>query len=237
MENKISERTRDINRFYYLLDNLRIKEHGPRRLSQCDGKLHWPYRGVYFFFEEGESRAGSSIPRVVRIGTHAVSEGSKTTLWSRLRTHRGHKSGSGNHRGSVFRKLVGYALLEKNSYPQSIRETWGIGNSAAREIRTEETPLEKDVSNYIGRMPFLWIKIDDMPGPDSKRKYIERNVIALLSARTGCPDISSDNWLGKKCKDQKVRSSGLWNSDHVDEMYDSSFLDIFEQFIVAHPSD
>jgi len=237
MQNAVSNRQLDIDRFYILIDRLSAKLNGPRHLSQCDGSLQWPNRGVYFFFEDGEYRSGSQIPRIVRVGTHAVSTGSKTTLWSRLRTHRGHLSGSGNHRGSVFRKLVGYALLEKNSYPQSIKNTWGVGNSASHNIRVEEIPLEKDVSSHLCRMPFLWIKIDDLPGPESKRKYIERNVIALLSARTGCPDIPSDDWLGKNCRDQKIRSSGLWNSDHVDEIYDPLFLDIFEQFIAAHISD
>jgi hypothetical protein len=69
-------------------------------------------RGVYFFFEGGELRSQSgSGGLVVRIGTHAVSVGSKSTLWGRLAQHRGSLSGNGNHRGSIFRLWVGSALL------------------------------------------------------------------------------------------------------------------------------
>ena len=74
-----------------------------------------PRRGVYFFFEPGELREDGRTPRVVRVGTHAVSAGSRTTLWTRLRDHRGHvigrHVGGGNHRASIFRRHVGSALL------------------------------------------------------------------------------------------------------------------------------
>jgi hypothetical protein len=61
----------------------------------------WPKRGVYFFFETGESRSDSgSGPRVVRVGTHALREGSRAKLWTRLSQHQGTiTTGGGNHRG------------------------------------------------------------------------------------------------------------------------------------------
>jgi hypothetical protein len=77
--------------------------------------MNWPDRGIYFFFHPDETRESSDQLRVTRIGTHAVSEGSSTSLWDRLRTHRGAQRGTyeggGNHRGSVFRKRVGEALI------------------------------------------------------------------------------------------------------------------------------
>jgi hypothetical protein len=49
---------------------------------------------------------------IVRVGTHALETGSQTTLWKRLSQHRGQaRSGSGNHRGSIFRLIVGTALI------------------------------------------------------------------------------------------------------------------------------
>jgi hypothetical protein len=52
-------------------------------------------RGIYFFFEEGELREDGKERRVTRVGTHAVGAGAKTSLWSRLRTHRGFSDGRG----------------------------------------------------------------------------------------------------------------------------------------------
>jgi hypothetical protein len=48
-----------------------------------------------------------------RLGTHALTDTSQTKLWSRLSTHRGHADGRGNHRGSIFRKRVGQAILNR----------------------------------------------------------------------------------------------------------------------------
>ena len=88
------------------------------------------------------------------------------------------------------------------------------------------------VSRYIGDMPFLWLGVDDEPGPVSQRGLIERNAIALLSGY-GEPglDAASTNWLGHLSDRERVRSSGLWNNNHVDEGYDSSFLDVTARWI------
>jgi hypothetical protein len=111
------QRRRFINNFYNLIDSLRDRIRGYRRLSDCTGNMHWPQRGLYFFFEKGEYRANNRELRVVRVGTHALKTGSKTTLWNRLRTHRGPNKGKyiggGNHRGSIFRLHVGTALLRR----------------------------------------------------------------------------------------------------------------------------
>lgn len=52
--------------------------------------------------------------RIVRVGTHAVSTGSKATLWHRLRAHRGSKDGRGNHRASIFRRHAGAAMIARD---------------------------------------------------------------------------------------------------------------------------
>ena len=95
-----ADRRRDLDRFHELLDRLSARLGGPRRLGRCRGTDGWPERGVYFFFEEGDLREGG-LPRVVRVGTHAVSQGSRTSLWQRLADHRGTlagtRPGGGNH--------------------------------------------------------------------------------------------------------------------------------------------
>ena len=101
----------DMQRLYGILYDLR-KRLGGHCLKECHGRTSWPQRGVYFFFEDGELRSTSGPgPRVVRVGTHAITEKSTTTLWARLSQHRGPaRTGAGNHRGSIFRLLVGEAL-------------------------------------------------------------------------------------------------------------------------------
>src|SRR5438270_834093 len=82
-----------------------------------------------------------------------------------------------------------------------------------------------------GSMPFVWLVMDDEPGSGSARGYIERNSIALLSNYVKEPiDPPSPTWLGHHCDRPRVRKSGLWNSNHVDESYEPIFLDLFDRF-------
>ena len=225
-------RVEDMARFYRALRRLEERIGGPRRLGQCNGRAGWPERGVYFFFEHGEPRNGSGAgPRVVRVGTHALKSGGGSSLWSRLRGHRGNlQKGGGNHRGSIFRLLVGAALAERD--PELRVATWGRGSSARRDLRERETGLERRVSRVIGEMPLLWLAIDDPPGPASLRGYVERNAIALLAGRDGAaPDPPSPGWLGRHCPRATVRRSGLWNQRHVDEHYDEDFPATFERLV------
>jgi hypothetical protein len=111
-------RVRFMNEFYEILGELRERVGGCRRLCECKGKSGWPERGVYFFLEDGEFREDQKTLRVVRVGTHAITATSKTTLWNRLHTHRGHSDLGGNHRGSIFRKRIGEALLESEAASQ-----------------------------------------------------------------------------------------------------------------------
>tara|TARA_R110002049_G_scaffold114812_8_gene266165 strand:+ start:7393 stop:8094 length:702 start_codon:yes stop_codon:yes gene_type:complete len=224
-------RTQDINIFYAHLSRLSSADGGVRTLAMCNGRMVWPQRGVYFFQEIGEGRSSSGEgPRIVRVGTHALKGGSKTSIWNRLSQHRGSaRSGGGNHRGSIFRLIVGTALMARDGYACG---TWGHESSAPRDIRQAEHELEKHVSQVIGAMPFLWLDIDDESGPDSQRGYIERNSIALLSnsGKEAC-DLPSESWLGRFCDRERVRRSGLWNQNHVDEQYDPAFLDVLGQLI------
>ena len=90
------------------------------------------------------------------------------------------------------------------------------------------------VSRYIGQMPFLWLSVPDSPGPASSRGFIERNAIALLSGfHSSAVDGSSPRWLGRDSDRERVRRSGLWNSNHVDEAWDTAFLDEMEARIEA----
>ncbi len=201
---------------------------GGRILCECSGRLGWPARGVYFLFEPGEMcQSDRELPRIVRVGTHAVSTGSKSSLWGRLRAHRGNNSGGGNHRGSILRLHIGAALMARDGKP--LLPSWGKGSSAPKGIRIAEEPLERQVSAYIGGMRILWLAVSDEPGPNSDRAYIERNAIGLLSNSGSFPDPPSQEWLGRNSQKPAIRSSGLWNVDYTDYEYDPSFLDVLER--------
>lgn len=222
----------DVEKFYRIMENLEKRLGGKRILEKCDGRMSWPRRGVYFLFEDGELRENGNL-RVVRVGTHALKQGSGTDLWKRLSQHKGtdkgQHPGGGNHRGSVFRLHVGTALISKNGLKVP---TWSVGSTAKGTVRGVEYPVEKLVSQHIDSMPFLWICINDEPGPNSMRALIERNSIALLSNLDKEPiDPPSENWLGKYCMNKKVRRSGMWNDAYTDKKSDPRFLDMLQNFI------
>ncbi len=92
--------------------------------------------------------------------------------------------------------------------------------------------MERQVCAVIGDMPFLWLCVDDEPGPDSLRGYIERNAIALLSNYGREPiDPPSPGWLGHHSDRERVRLSGLWNNNYVEDDYTPAFLDTLQQMI------
>jgi hypothetical protein len=182
--------------------------------------MDWPDRGVYFFFDS-HTAGRKEKDRVVRVGTHALKAGSQTTLWNRLSQHRGtNKSGGGNHRTSIFRLLVGNALIHGGEHSPVI--SWGLKQDMSKAavalgterhlIKEEEHSLELAVSRYIGNLPFLWLDIEDEPGPDSERGRIERNSIALISEFNSVTGSRRDSWLGGYSDRDKVRGSQLWNN-------------------------
>ena len=239
------DRLSDTIRFYTLLDRLTQRIGGPRLLKDSNGRMNWPQRGVYFFYEPGENRSWSgSGPRVVRVGTHAINHpksGSGTKLWTRLNQHKGiSESADANQRGSIFRKILGVPLAKQEGIP--VPRSWNVASSASaaakrigittEQVRRDEAELGRHVSRYIRAMPFLWINVDDPPSPNSQRAHIERNSIALLSGyNRSAADKPSSGWLGHQSDREKVRQSGLWNNNHVDDDYNSSFLNTLERCI------
>ncbi len=231
----LDTRLRHTEEFYQLLDRLEASLGGMRTLATAAGRLTWPTWGVYFFFEPGERRTSSGNGlRVVRIGSHALNPGESTTLWGRLRAHRGTLSGAspggGNHRGSVFRRHVGMALMRRDQWAPAIGGRWGRGNSATKDIRDREIPLERAVSDYIGSMPFLWVGVPDRV----HRGNIEGNAVALLSnslCQSNPIDPPSNEWLGHFAANTGVQLSGLWNDQHTAELYAAEFLSTLEMYI------
>ena len=179
----MTDAAKHLDRFYEVLGRLQEMLGGTRTLDACHGRMRWPQRGVYFFFEPGEMRRNGT-PRVSRVGTHALTATSKATLWGRLAQHRGRGTGvpaetsgfggvehrgrgdgGGNHRGSIFRRHVGAALLARDGDTSgTAAATWGRGSSAPREVLVAEQRHELAVSTYLRSLPFLWLAVDDPPG-------------------------------------------------------------------------
>ncbi len=75
------QRLDDLKRFYWILDRLSHRVGGVGRLRDCDGRMLWPARGVYFFLEDGESRTASGVGgRVVPIRSQNTGEGFRLPL-------------------------------------------------------------------------------------------------------------------------------------------------------------
>jgi hypothetical protein len=100
------------------------------------------------------------------------------------------------------------------------------------QLAARETPIEQAVSAYLGTLSFLWLSVEDEPGPGSERGFIERNTIALLSKyQRDRLDRASSNWLGLSSNRERVRNSGLWKQRHVDESCDPAFLNTLESML------
>jgi len=226
------DRERNIEKLYKLLEG-KSRKAKPPTLFEAVKENELPNQGVYFFLDDAEpTRYSSVLPRIIRIGTHAVSTGSKAILRTRLRAHLGTEAGLGNHRGSVFRQHVGAALIEKNQF-NNLYPNWGIGRNASKKIRLDETSLEREVSNYIRKLRLLFIEVPGEHGTDSYRDFIERNSLALLTQNMCPSELASKKWLGNWSPNKTIRRSGLWNIQHVGGKYEKSFLKVLHELIDA----
>jgi hypothetical protein len=196
---------------------------GLRRLADVIDE-DMPRSGVYLFFDERERRLKRTDQlRTVRVGTHGVAFGSKASLRNRMRTHFGTVAGEGNHRSSVFRLHVGRSLINAELTPAV--STWGspITN---KEALGAEREIEQAVSRYLAELLVLLIAIPGESDKMNDRAYIEQNLIGLLSNRCKPLDPPSSAWLGLSSAKREIRKSGLWNVNHVDQLFDPAYLDV-----------
>ncbi len=207
--NRFLDRESAIGSFYKCFDQLHQAGRMPTLREALRGEL--PNQGVYFFFDPNEpTRFAKRIPRLVRIGTHGVSKGSKATLRDRLRTHLGTADGYGNHRASVFRLHVGEAFIRQKDLRESFPE-WGRGQNVERRIVEAEKELEKLVSAYISQLQLQCIEVADRATKYSARSKIERLSIALFTERLVPVEAPTANWLGLNSAHNTIARTGLWN--------------------------
>lgn len=213
---RVSVRIRDLKNLYMHIDAAR-KENLTFKFSELPSRK-LAKRGVYVFLDPREKNFLTNGPRIVRIGTHAVSSESKSTLKTRLRSHFGQRDGGGNHRGSIFRLHVGRAILESKELDFQ-RNLWGEGQYAPIEIREGEAELERKVSIYLSDLEVFIVPIDDEPSKDSLRAHVETQLIALCTENFEPIDTSEPEWLGHHSPMSSIVKSGLWNLRDVAKKY------------------
>lgn len=162
-----------------------------------------PSDGIYFFFERGEyvSLGGRTVDRVVRVGTHRED----ARFPARIRQHYGNKhSLGGNKNGSVFRKHLGGALLRRED-PSDPRITKWITQGGESYPDVEEAVSRELRSNFT----FVWVAVPTREA----RLSLESGLIALLAQFPATAP--SRSWLGGFAVDPAIRTSGLWNTQHL----------------------
>ena len=154
--------------------------------------------GIYIMFEEGE-KVGN-FKRIVRVGK------AEKSLLTRLTQH--FINEDKDH--SIFRKHIGRALLKKNNHSQAVIDNW---NTKGKKYSN----IEKNVTKELEKFSFCCITLPTL----KEISKLEQTLIETLSTynrlykeQTGI-DVYSPNWLGQYCTNEKVKTSGLWNDEHV----------------------
>lgn len=164
--------------------------------------------GLYFFYEQGETSDDAPDGRIVRVGNHPRAEGG---LRTRLDNHYRRSVGAKN--GSVFRRYIGGALLRRDD-PQSpcLLPAPGMGHWERQHEPAcpRCAPYESRVTEYIVQaVRFRVLPITNR----EERNRFEARLVATIAACEICRPSAA--WLGRFAYSEKVRESGLWNSEFV----------------------
>ena len=210
------KRVEHLRLLYKVIEHLRYRRQ-TFPLNELSAQV-LPNKGLYIFIDPGDLNRWQKPGRIVRIGTHAVSAGSRSVLRTRLRNHLGNRDGSGNHRGSIFRLHVGTSLLTRNTYEMKA-DHWGKSDGVTRNTRDSEDWLEKEVSHYLGELEVVVIEIDDEASKESLRAKAERQLIALLTENWLRLEKPGESWLGYSSDRETIVRSGIWNVMEVAKSY------------------
>ena len=163
-----------------------------------------PKNGIYFFYEDGEVWGhGGRKPRIVRIGTHLGNGG----FGRRINQH--FSTSCSAHTRSVFRKHIGSALLKKRN--DKYLKIWHRHKKyKTQRNRKKEEKIEQEVSETIGKkFKFKVIIVNN----SNQRKRLEKSLIGTIAQCDLCKP--SKNWLGRLSPEDKIKESGLWQTQHL----------------------
>ena len=162
--------------------------------------------GIYVVFENGETYLG--IDRIVRVGTH----NKDGRLRKRLKEHFSYERKD----GSVFRKNIGKAILNRNHDPYL--GIWSMNSSKKSTMigvegydPTYQKTIEKIVSQYMREhFSFTCFPVST----EVERLRLEEGIIATLN---GANDFNaSSDWLGKYSPKPEIVQSGMWLKEGLD---------------------
>lgn len=158
--------------------------------------------GIYILFEKGEYY--KNLKRVVRIGTNRT----QGRFYRRLNDH----YVANNKDGSIFRKNVGIAILNKRN--DQYLDVWQEDTSNRQKFKKEnpdklddkyQKKVEDEVSNYIiNNIFFTYFEVENK----EVRLELEKKLIASIWRDKFFKP--SDKWLGMYSTKNAIRESGLW---------------------------
>jgi len=156
-----------------------------------------PTNGIYFFYEEGEfcTHGNEGQKRIARVGTHRGDENFRSRINNHYR---------GNKNSSVFRKHLGGAIMRRKDPNDRRLKQWL--EQDAPTFQEIEAGVTKELNEHFS---FRCIPVKDK----KERLQLEEELIATIAKCDKCKP--SENWLGNFAADELVRTSGLWNHQHV----------------------
>ena len=160
-----------------------------------------PENGIYFIFEKGEKSHDND--RIVYVGSHNVDG----RLRARLKEH----FDSFSKDGSILRKNIGRAILNKNF--DSYQKIWEIDFSQAKNknlygmLRNKEYELgiENQVTGYINNS--FTVAVLEVKDKEERLK-LQKQIISLINNCKDC--IPSEYWLGRFSPKPKIANGKLW---------------------------
>lgn len=183
-----------------------------------------PKNGIYFFYEDGEvSQHNQSQLRIVRIGTHK-----DDNFRNRIAEHfllNENKmnldvSKSPPHDRSIFRKNIGRALLNRDNdkYLDVWEKDLTSKDSRKKYWHLRDIVKEKEVESAVTDVlrqkfmfRFLVIEGESLRmGQDG----LEGKLIATVAQCGLCKP--SQGWLGNSSTVLKIKNSGLWQVQHLE---------------------
>ena len=180
-----------------------------------------PRDGIYLFFEAGEYDGHTGAERIVRVGTHRngnfrsrISEHYMLNKELNIRADR-----SPPRDRSIFRKNLGRAWICKQNI--GYLDVWNTDLTASRNrhehAHRRDVVIEREVEGKVtallrGGFSFAWVPVADEAermGTDG----LEGRLIGTLARCSACA--VSTGWLGRHSPDERIRTSGLWQVQHL----------------------
>ncbi len=199
----VTERADDKNKVQDVCDELHRLFNGMRHYTYTEIQDVPFNNGIYVVFEKGEDYKGWE--RIVRIGTHT----SPNRLRNRLADHFIQE----NKDGSIFRKNIGKAILNRECHPYLA--VWTLDTSKPETQKyvdiSVQQAIERRVSTYLREnMSFVVFPVEDQ----RQRLRLEEAIISTLNH---APEFkASSHWLGGSSPEIEIRSSGLWLKQGLD---------------------